>query len=91
MLDIGADIDRSGIILSKEESARMPCEVLKEIENLWRSYTKNKCGWYGSNNKLLAPECDALNGISLTNSVFHYPNYVELQLDSCGFNVSHEK
>jgi len=91
MLDIGADIDRSGIILSEEESIRMPCEVLKEIEHLWRSYTENRCGWYGSKDKLIAPECDDLYGISLTNSVFYYHKYVELQLDSCGFNINNEK
>ncbi|HIK17391.1 MAG TPA: ATP-binding protein [Leptolyngbyaceae cyanobacterium M33_DOE_097] len=79
-----ADLNSNGQIDNKEESEQMPCEILEDIENLWRKSTKEKCGWYGSTDKYLEPACSELNGRTLMTSVFVQP-YSEIikQLNTC--------
>ena len=56
MIDLGADINRIGT-LSPNESKRIPCQLLKEIDELWRSYTNNQCGWFSSQGHTKGGEC----------------------------------
>ena len=56
MIDLGADINRIGT-LSPNESKRIPCQLLKEIDELWRSYTNNQCGWFSSQGHTEGGEC----------------------------------
>lgn len=37
-----ADINNDGY-LTEGEQALLPCQTLKEIEQLWRKYTQNRC------------------------------------------------
>lgn len=90
MTDAGADINQSGLITTQEEANRMPCELIQEIESLWRQYTEETCGWYGSERKLLAPECkdlsqnESLAPPSLHNMLFYTLYEVaETRIDYC--------
>lgn len=89
--DLGADDDPistsqensdiiPNIINTQEKAARMPCEVLIKIGELWRDNTKNKsCGWLGSQEDGLAePSCKELDGRSLTDRIFAAPVNVPL-------------
>ncbi|NJK52806.1 MAG: hypothetical protein HC936_08165 [Leptolyngbyaceae cyanobacterium SU_3_3] len=42
----GADLNKDGFVGDPQEAAQMPCQTLKEIEELWRKATDEKCGWY---------------------------------------------
>lgn len=81
---VKADLNSNGQIDNREEAERLPCEILEDIEGLWRMFTKQKCGWYGSSDKYLEPACSELDGKTLMTSVF-VPPYSEIinQLDSC--------
>lgn len=74
---VGADLSESGR-LEIEEAKRIPCEILWDLENLWRKYTQDRCGWFGPTSSYEAPEChelkykvnqDELN-LTLTSSIF---------------------
>lgn len=51
MIDLGSDINRIGT-LSPRETQRIPCELLLAIDQLWREYTTDRCGWYSSSDRL---------------------------------------
>lgn len=42
----GADLNKDGFIADKQEANQMPCDILKELERLWREATDRACGWY---------------------------------------------
>ena len=69
-LGIGADQNSDGILNEGEENA-LPCDTLKEIEQLWRNSTNDRCGWYGSQD-ILEPKCTELKGRTL-RSILMYP------------------
>ena len=52
-LGVKADLNDDGELQTPEEAERMPCELLKAIEELWRKYTQNRCGWSGKNSDFL--------------------------------------
>ena len=70
-----ADIYDSGQISTYKEAERMPCQLLEEIERIWREYTQNTCGWYSKegNHAFFDLNCDALGGETLTAKVFNDP------------------
>ncbi len=70
-----ADFNDDGELQTPEEAERMPCETLKEIEQLWRQATQNRCGWYGPKDAYLAPACSELNGQTLTTKIFIVPPF----------------
>lgn len=82
---VGADLNGDSLISSLEESELIPCDLLKEIEDLWRRYTKeNQCGWYGSADYTLEPSCEELNGQTLTNQIFPPPQTIVIdRISSC--------
>lgn len=63
-----ADIDQDGILVDGDEKA-LPCETLKEIDELWRKYTDDRCGWYGEEDIYEAPNCRELGGDTLTRKI----------------------
>lgn len=65
-----ADWNDDGVLQTPEEADRMPCEILRAIEQLWRQFTQNRCGWYGPEDAYSAPACDELNGQTLTINIF---------------------
>ncbi len=50
MGDVGAkaDMNSNGIIDDGIEADQLPCEILKQIHQLWQEATKQPCGWYNS-------------------------------------------
>ncbi|NEN93962.1 MAG: hypothetical protein F6K48_35820 [Okeania sp. SIO3H1] len=59
----------------------MPKEILKNIEKLWRDNTDKKCGWFGEKDNLKAPECQLLNGASLSSLIFYAPVAAQKHLE----------
>jgi energy-coupling factor transporter ATP-binding protein EcfA2 len=82
----GADLNQDGKILNKLEAAQIPCLTLKEIEKLWRDYTKKRCGWYGSdtvNGEYENNQCTELNHESLINIIFDPIDFARDRIDQC--------
>nr|WP_202218566.1 hypothetical protein [Okeania sp. KiyG1] len=73
IVDLGADINKSGSIGNEEEARRMPKKILLKIEDLWRQYTDKKCGWFGKEDNRKADECELLNKASLSSLIFYGP------------------
>jgi energy-coupling factor transporter ATP-binding protein EcfA2 len=71
----GADLNNDGFIQDKQEANQLPCEILKEIERLWREATEQRCGWYGSESEYEDTDCNVLdiNASTLTKSIFDFP------------------
>jgi energy-coupling factor transporter ATP-binding protein EcfA2 len=71
----GADLNDDGLIRDQQEANQLPCEVLKEIERLWRQATGDRCGWYGPESEHEDPDCKVLdiNASTLTMSIFGFP------------------
>ncbi len=70
MREAGAHADRNNDgYLTEGEEKLLPCQTLKEIEELWRKFTQNRCGWYGSEDFFEDPDCRELEGITLTSKV----------------------
>jgi energy-coupling factor transporter ATP-binding protein EcfA2 len=70
---LGVDENFNGL-LDENEASRIPCKVLEKIEDIWRNQTKNhSCGWYGSRTVFSAPECQELEGQTLTALIFAPP------------------
>ncbi|NER95910.1 MAG: TIR domain-containing protein [Symploca sp. SIO1B1] len=70
MREAGAHADRNNDgYLTEGEEKLLPCQTLKEIEELWRKFTENRCGWYGSEDFFEALDCHELEGITLTSKV----------------------
>ncbi len=82
----GADLNNDGLIRDQQEANQLPCEVLKEIENLWRESTNQQCGWYGSESELEDTDCQTLNinSSTLTRSIFgSTTQFVVERFDDC--------
>jgi hypothetical protein len=84
IIDLGADINKSGYIGNDQEAERMPKEILVRIENLWRENTNQKCGWFGQKDNLKDPECQSLKGTSLSNLIFYGPTNAQKRLEDAG-------
>ncbi|MEC4984476.1 MAG: caspase family protein [Oscillatoria sp. PMC 1068.18] len=63
---VKADWNNDGYLTELREAQQMPCETLKEIEELWKKYTENRCSWYGETDAFEAPQCRELEGETLT-------------------------
>ncbi|MGI0493701.1 caspase family protein [Alkalinema pantanalense CENA528] len=87
-LGVKADWNDDGQINTKAEADRMPCELLKDIEELWRKATQGRCGWYSQTKGVYdaydAPACRLLQKQTLTERIFNdpYDSVVE-RLNSC--------
>lgn len=83
----GADLNNDGLIRDEQEANQLPCEVLKEIEQLWREATNQRCGWYGPQSEHQDPDCDQIKGISSTLTVSIFDTYTDLvveRFNHCG-------
>ena len=79
---LGADGNGNGM-LDKNEASRIPCILLKELEEVWKQETNHHCGWYGKNFEV-APECQQLEGHTLTTLIFEPPYDIVLdRFDQC--------
>ena len=65
---VGADTNENGH-LDSQEAYLLPCDLLKEIERLWRQNTEQLCGFYEANSNYLS-ECDSLYSYTLLDSLF---------------------
>lgn len=74
---VNADSNNDGILNEGEETA-LPCQTLKDIEELWRKFTENRCYWY-SDNIALIPQCRELGGKSLTGMLIYPPAFAEME------------
>jgi energy-coupling factor transporter ATP-binding protein EcfA2 len=87
---VQADLNNDGTLNNDAEASRMPCETLQEIEDLWRRYTQQRCGWLGSPDGYTQPACKELDGQSLMASVLNnYSIAVEYaipRLQQCGIS-----
>jgi hypothetical protein len=72
MMEYGANADynNGGDFINGQEKL-IPCATLEELEQLWRKYTQNRCGWYGENSALEAPHCKELGGQTLSIILFY--------------------
>jgi uncharacterized caspase-like protein len=68
-----ADINNDGY-LTEGEQALLPCQTLKDLEQLWRKYTQNRCSWRLFSDARLQPDCKELGGFTLTLTIFGGPN-----------------
>ncbi|MEL7243437.1 MAG: caspase family protein [Cyanobacteria bacterium J06573_2] len=85
-LGANADINNDGI-LWKDEVVFIPCQTLKDIEELWRSFTDNRCGWDFLKEK--DDDCRELESKTLARKVI-YPSsitYVEDYMRQCPSNL----
>jgi hypothetical protein len=80
---VNADSNNDGILNEGEETA-LPCQTLKDIEELWRKFTGDRCYWYGDNIALI-PQCRELGGKSLTGILIYPPAFGEMEnrLNQC--------
>mgnify|MGYP000588182278 CR=1 FL=1 len=79
-----ADLSGNGQIDNPEEAERLPCDTLKDLEELWRRFANQQCGWYGPTNEYEAPACGQLDGKTLMTSVFVPPfSEITKHLESC--------
>jgi hypothetical protein len=63
----------------------MPCEILIEIEKLWRRATQNHCGWFGPNSEISDESCVELRSQTLTSVIFSDSSTFPIErLKSCG-------
>jgi energy-coupling factor transporter ATP-binding protein EcfA2 len=62
-----ADLDRDNY-LSEGEEKLLPCLTLKQIEEIWRKYTQNRCLLYDLNDK-----CQELGGQSIVLKIAFRP------------------
>jgi len=81
-----ADFYDKGEIETEKEAKRMPCKTLRQIEELWRKYTQNRCGWYNkiNNDPYDDLDCKELEGKTLSRKVFEFPSGQSIErLNSC--------
>ncbi|NEP10746.1 MAG: hypothetical protein F6K14_11125 [Symploca sp. SIO2C1] len=93
MRELGAkaDLNDDGLVFSKVEADQMPCETLKKIQELWRKYTENRCGFYDQQSSHLdrissisIPACPELASATLTSLIFPPPySYAIDRLNYC--------
>ncbi len=69
-----ADVDDNGQISTFKEADRLPCQTLKDIQELWREFTGGRCGWYDKSGyrTYTSPDCTELGGATLTAQIFNY-------------------
>ena len=80
-----ADLNDDGLITNAEEANRMPCEILRQIQNLWLEATQNRCGWFGSDFRIIDESCVQLKSQTLTSVIFDDPYTFPIErLKSCG-------
>ncbi|MBH8562459.1 caspase family protein [Nostoc sp. CENA67] len=60
-----ADMNNDGYLTEGEEK-NLPCQTLKDIEDLWRKYTQNRCSLNDVNDSYQQPACKELQGQNLT-------------------------
>lgn len=78
-----ADINNDGY-LTEGEQALLPCQTLKEIEELWHQYTQNRCSWRQGSDIHLQPNCKELGGLTLTVKIFTPEVYLaEKRFNQC--------
>ncbi|ACK73983.1 conserved hypothetical protein (plasmid) [Gloeothece citriformis PCC 7424] len=79
-----ADQDRNGYLTPGEEM-RLPCKTLKDIEELWKKFTNNRCGFRGKDDNYDAPNCQELAQYTLTVklSFTPYRYLLEERLQQC--------
>lgn len=70
MLDTAADLNENGRLHPEKETNRVPCDLLKEIENLWRVSTSDRCDWFGNKRWDYIDNCKELNNRSLFFTLF---------------------
>ncbi|MBZ8180329.1 nSTAND1 domain-containing NTPase [Oscillatoria salina] len=81
-----ADWDNNGYLTESREAQQIPCETLKEIEELWKRATENRCSWYGETDAFEAPQCQELEGETLTFKLSLNPvatSQLEARLSEC--------
>jgi hypothetical protein len=89
---VKADLNDDGLINNKNEAARMPCETLRILEEMWRKATQSHCGWFGSSFEIIDESCGQLNNQTLTSLVFREPYEFPIKrLQSCGIRSKPEK
>lgn len=80
-----ADLNDNGLIDNEKEAGRVPCELLREIENRWRRSTSQRCGWFGVGFEITATSCVQLKGETLTAVIFNDSyEFPIARLKSCG-------
>ena len=86
MIDTAADLNQNGILHPQKETDRVPCDLLKEIEEQWLEATKNQCSWFGDERwDYYAARCQELGNRPLSVVLFDPPDYTNLKavLESC--------
>ncbi len=86
----GADLNKNGLIDTPEEANQMPCTTLQKIEELWREYTEDRCGWIGEKkpydpNQGKAYFFDDADCVELAKSEISQSNLVENTLTNLVF------
>jgi hypothetical protein len=79
---IQADLNTNGTLETYDESNRLPCTLLIEIEKKWHMYAGKFCGWYGSKNEKdpsidpsISSRCSSFNYETLTSLLFTYESF----------------
>ncbi|MEB3225723.1 MAG: hypothetical protein VKJ86_07950, partial [Synechococcus sp.] len=65
-----ADLNQDGEINNPTEAQQLPCQLLQDLEALWRDHTDQQCGFYGESSFYAAPACTPLQGRTLTETIF---------------------
>lgn len=83
-------MNKDGFIQDEQEANQMPCEILREIEHLWRRATDGRCGWSGEEGFYQANNCMELEQgkSTLYSLIFHAPLGEDAinRLQSCGIS-----
>ncbi len=85
----GADLNNDGYIRDRQEANQMPCEILREIERLWREATDGRCGWYGEEGQYEDADCRELppDRNTLYVSIFEFTQeYAITRIKDCGIS-----
>jgi energy-coupling factor transporter ATP-binding protein EcfA2 len=87
----GADLNGDGLIRDAQEASQLPCEVLRQIEELWRQISQNQCSWYTFDSDEYDPDCTLLDSdrSTLVSAVFDFPtDFATERLNQCGIEAS---
>ncbi|NEP12945.1 MAG: TIR domain-containing protein [Symploca sp. SIO2C1] len=87
----GADLNGDGYVADQIEANLMPCDILREIERLWRQATDERFGWYGEEGQYEDADCRELDPDrnTLYVSIFEYPtgNFDPImRIEYCGIS-----
>ena len=85
MIDTAADLNQNGRLYPQKETDRVPCDILKEIEEKWLEATQNQCSWFGDERWDYAAKCQDLENRPLSVILFNPLGYTNLKavLESC--------